>query len=963
MKTKILITLLLSPIFLQAQKYDIISNQEEFYEHVFDNFQLNKLSTNFLLEQGHPFARIDYYNGNLSVLNTVDETALRKIYATLYNMQIKEKNQLKHHSKIEKILNKASKGQDKLSIIGYAFQYNRLPENALSSGDVVLKNKKLVNKSRKKSDTFFQEKSMFAMGLLGKQNLKQTQTFYFDQNLFFSGNHFKNKQLKVDFGDGSGLMELVPNSYYTVNYGVKDSVKIIFDIDGLKSHTPYLSIEKNQLNRTIKAGGDFTERITANIKHSAASSYAEGTLTYDYGEFSNEKLDKPILIVEGFDETDYVNPATLWIRERDKPKDYNSFLERKLDVVPIFRDNLESNGYDIVHLNFDKSTDYMQNSAYLVQEAIRKLKAHPDREDDIVVIGLSSGGVIAKYALADWENRFTEDHEVRLNVAFDTGFDGNNVPVGMQYMIGHLNDMRISGVNLNFLFPTLLDVKKLIETPAALQMLSVSYKNSLSLHQSFFNELNNLGYPKLCRNISISNGDRLDNRPTLTPNEFIINKDRGVFEIVIPGVTEGILIPIPSMGVFARTKIQIKSLHSNNQLTNVYEGKYLSVNPFLFLYLISGQDKNHAGKASYSTAAGGLFFDPNGTWTSYLRQVTFVPTASALDVMNHNNPQIYQNIYSPSYNICETPFDSWYTAPSNEAHVEWNDGNSNYLWNEIQNNLAPCQEKMCDDALISGSANLCSSGTYTINNRPASSSITWYTSGNVSISSGRYTGTVTVTGAGSGSGYIEARISKSGCGIARIRKNIKVGKPSSTGFNVSGQSNIGQYQTGYYNIRRANGATSHRIEVLKRKASCGPGLVLCYDVVATGTFSVSYNFTQQGNYLVRGKASNSCGDIFSTLGVNVGEPGGGGSCQYSMQLTSDNPSYDLFKYRLINPIPIEPCHAELKSNERLTFQNEVVVRNYLGHVILSEKLNADNFEFDLSTEPSGVYMIDVRYNG
>ncbi|WP_296618254.1 hypothetical protein, partial [Marivirga sp.] len=257
----------------------------------------------------------------------------------------------------------------------------------ISSGEIILKNKKLVNNSKKIEDEFFVEKSMFAMGMLGRQELQQNQTFYLDNKSFFSDNEFKKKDLKVDYGDGNGFIDLKPGTYYSVNYQDQDSVKIIFSHeDKMQSHSRYFQIRKSTSNRTIEEGGDFTDPITADDKYSLSSNYASGILTYDYGESSNKKLDKPILIVEGFDETDYVNPSTLWIWERDKPKDYNSFLQKKLFEVPILLNRIESNGYDIVHLNFDKSTDYMQNSAYLVQKAIKELKAHTEREEDIVIM-------------------------------------------------------------------------------------------------------------------------------------------------------------------------------------------------------------------------------------------------------------------------------------------------------------------------------------------------------------------------------------------------------------------------------------------------------------------------------------------------------------------------------------------------------------------------------------------------
>ncbi|WKV12300.1 hypothetical protein [Marivirga harenae] len=634
----------------------------------------------------------------------------------------------------------------------------------------------------------------------------------------------------------------------------------------------------------------------------------------------------------------------------------------------MLKDRLETNGYDIVHLNFDESTDYMQNSAYLVQKAIKELKAHSEREEDIVIIGLSSGGVIAKYALADWEKRFSEDHEVRLNVAFDAGFDGNNVPVGAQYMIQHLNDMRVSGINLHFLFPTLLDIKKLIETPAARQMLSVHYRNDISLNQSFFNELNNLGNPKLCRNVSISNGDRIDDRPNLTPDQFIINKDRGVFEIVLPGLSEGFLLDIPTWGLFSRTLVQIKSLHNSNQSTNVYEGRYWSVNPFLFIYLISGRDRYHSAKASYSTSAGGLFFSPDNVWTSFLRQVTFVPTASALDVMNHQNPQIYQNIYSPTYNICETPFDSWYTAPSNEAHVEWNDGNSEFLWNEIQSYNQPCQEKMCDDVYISGSSKVCGTQTYSIVNRPANSSIYWTSSSNITITSGNGTNTISINKNGSGTGYVSARVVKSGCGTARIRKDVTIPSGSNSSISISGPTSGYENNVLNYTLSSISRGSSYTMTVRKYSGGCYSN---CWTIYTNSSRQLSLAFISPGTYQITGSVYNGCRTVTTYKYVTVSSSGGGGGgCSATLQREGSNPSSGDMTYKVIEPI--EPCdtyRTTVLNNSTVIKDRYSSKRTYYsvidarGFQVLQGELHKGSFALDMKKYPKGLYIVNVYWKG
>ena len=101
---------------------------------------------------------------------------------------------------------------------------------------------------------------------------------------------------------------------------------------------------------------------------------------------SDGTLDKPFLIVEGFDPLNDKNAG--WYYEQETP-----FFEEARAATA-----------DIVILNFaDAAADMLENAA-IVQRAVRYLSSKKTGSTPIRLGGISMGGVIARYALAEAED-------------------------------------------------------------------------------------------------------------------------------------------------------------------------------------------------------------------------------------------------------------------------------------------------------------------------------------------------------------------------------------------------------------------------------------------------------------------------------------------------------------------------------------------------------------------------------
>ena len=224
-------------------------------------------------------------------------------------------------------------------------------------------------------------------------------------------------------------------------------------------------------------------------------------------------LDKPIIMIDGFDPGD----------GRDISMLYSSLDFGGDNLADILRDE----GYDFIALNaplyntdgkdIDGGADYVQRNAMVLVELINFINNEKVGSEELVIIGPSMGGLIARYGLSYMEaNSLT--HETRLYISFDSPHLGANIPISFQYLINYfakeLDNEQAQEV-----------VDNVLNSPAAKEMLLDHYLGHLlpgsnfeqdpslllpigapNFRDAFQTELNDLGFPVNVRNVSIING-------------------------------------------------------------------------------------------------------------------------------------------------------------------------------------------------------------------------------------------------------------------------------------------------------------------------------------------------------------------------------------------------------------------------------------------------------------------------
>lgn len=422
----------------------------------------------------------------------------------------------------------------------------------------------------------------------------------------------------------------------------------------------------------------------ATINYSNPALYQEGEqgmlyedfrtpVTYEIRQRKNETVNKsceiydfkkPILIVEGYD-----------IMHKESTKGiYNHYIN-----PGGFGDELRDQGYDIITVNWDRPQAALQLNALILEQFIDHINSVKTGAEELIIMGVSMGGVVVRYALSDMEAK-GKDHETRLFISFDAPHQGGHVPLGVQ---AFLYNNALAGLKE----PMIKYIYESFISNGSRQLLQNNFFHTSGgqtapdpLHTSFFEELRELntchGYPKNTWNVAIANGSLHGLPDNCTDNEC-------------PGGTALVLGYDTGLGVWART---IGSAPGDWDLWG--DGKSC------FLYKEQPHDLNedwylNVGTPPYDHLPGGYFpwfkemkdqmLNAGGSVPfSFYENSSFVTTNSALD-LSTNNAELNLVPYGKQRILDNTPFDDiwWDTSHENQPHAHLSVPLSEWIYDQI----------------------------------------------------------------------------------------------------------------------------------------------------------------------------------------------------------------------------------------------------------------------------------------
>lgn len=594
------------------------------------------------------------------------------------------------------------------------------PEN-ISVGNLIFEDKNELGTGWKNFVIFYSKEEPYLFGYKGKSNEIDTKVWRISMNT-------SQKSLEPKFFEnwdndwehfGSFQIDGEPYIFGTnKEYGTAAIHRFQFCSDGSKqmfndeiwqdytskriSHiVTFPKLEANHFFSPIEIPKpDETWCLTSSESYTGTK--AKGEAYIYYGKGNDGKLTKPIIITDGIDHDDKKNRDDLFLL-LGQPYGVN---EKGL------YQELWEQGFDVVILNFSNGTDYVQNSAYLLQDLIRRVNENLRTDEQVIVIGPSMGGMISRYALLDMESR-GEDHNVRLYISFDAPHKGAHVPMGDQFAIKFAAEdvgNEKAKDRLDFLF-----------SPAARQLLTyhqsaVPYASAISrpdiresvspdpLFTNLQNEYSEMGdFPCQSRNVAIGNGN-WHGITKFAPGKKIIDLEKDGSKVEYGFLWHGTAF------------IDVWSFPGTGEFGKIFHGQINQPGP----------DVHRMGLVKdalpYDGSPGSTFgdpvsrqiiesagLDPDDGKTLLQKKETFMPTVSALaidtalakeiddDFLNINIFALGENNY-----LKLTPFDDIWAPDEDEVHMFISEKSKRVFLEEIEKKkgFSENHKKRCSPPVI-----------------------------------------------------------------------------------------------------------------------------------------------------------------------------------------------------------------------------------------------------------------------
>lgn len=348
----------------------------------------------------------------------------------------------------------------------------------------------------------------------------------------------------------------------------------------------------------------------------------------------NGSFDKPVIFVEGYD-----------------PDNRFSFSDYQDRLGSTFFSDLARDGRDFVFIDFNNGGAAIESNANELVAAINQVNSQKVGSHPNAVVGFSMGGLVARWALKDMEDRGL-DHNTSLYISFDAPHRGANVPYDIKTNIDHMYE-KVKKYSVNqFKIP-----REVIYSPAGKQMIMWGTDSA-----NFYRSLESKGYPNNLRRVAFANGSSTSQTQGLYQGQMALDYK---YELL-------------------QSRQYRKSLK-----TNVMRVCNYPCNPVGYAHVdnaagstfpsfarLRTELKNADANISAALLDIDIFSDNTDNMAT-----NFIPTVSALDIKGHDYDD---DISSSSLRFNESPFDETYVSSSNYPHesfTQW----SYYLNNELRN--------------------------------------------------------------------------------------------------------------------------------------------------------------------------------------------------------------------------------------------------------------------------------------
>ncbi len=774
--------------------------------YIFQPTDKSRVTTGLLSDYGLQMVEPGYFNGVPADSNYVNMDTWKMLYSGIYTSKINSNISLTSPETVFTQIESTTHATA-VPVAMMHYQYNQLNENAVNLGLLQVVNDQIIDVPGAASP--YLTKQLFAVAPKALLFDGPTARFVFKSNLFYKNVNKTVQKREINFNNESGYLTAnwdSPLSYTFSSGGIKAVYFRLTYTDGT-SYTSRTNIQVTEMSSLLKSAQAGIDSVLL----PATSQHSGGKMQIRLSGYNTSgQIKKPLIVAEGFDAScimssignvdinnliDFSNDIDSW-GTINVPYPGGGTLLNKIDIAQ----------YDIIYLDYKNGVDDIFRNAQLFREVIQYVNSHKQGSEPNVVMGISMGGLVARIALRQMEQAGV-NHQTWKYISVDSPHKGANVPIGYQAAVRH-----IQNTNLQVFFINVLDYNNseyatgavnLLNSMAAKQMLIYSINQNYgfdnTVHTSFQQAYDNLGFPQQCQNIAIANGSN-NTSLNFAPGSAIVDLQysysfkwwmdalsqlSGLF--IVTNYPQLILNAIPGHSQ-VKVELNVDAL-KNKTASRIYRGKVYIRKKLLFfipvnINLVEKTVNSTGSMLPIDGAPGGLYslemlsdsLPPIILNAIEQPQFCFVPTVSSL-ALNDWETRLTQNLSGVS-----TPFFATFAQGNNQLHTRFN-SSASFLYNQLTASVI-YPTITGPDVLDCGSPS-----AFTISYAPTG--YTWTCSSNLNPGTASGNSKIfTATGSGT-SGWVAINAN----GTELVRKTVSINLPIPP--VISGSSTLGCSQLMY----------------------------------------------------------------------------------------------------------------------------------------------------------------------
>ncbi|MBC7390436.1 MAG: hypothetical protein H7329_14565, partial [Opitutaceae bacterium] len=401
-----------------AQVLPDTSTTQKLLQYIMQPLDKNQISTGFLEEYGCPMLPAATFNGTLTDSNRIDMNLWRTLYLQFQTGWTKATtNPLPAITSVNTTIKQNVSSTLPIPIPLLIGQYNTVKSNAFSSNLLSYNSStKQVSDVAGRTQSPYDVKTLFAACPNKNITTTGTENFIIKSNMIWNNTSKTISQIQIDFANGQGFQTITIGTAISVTYtdtGFKKwTVKITLnDNSFLQCFNEYNVLRTANISSRYQAPSGFSSGFDAswNFAPNTADSGGRVFIAYTSRNRTNT-IRKPLIVVEGYD----VSRIAPSLQDNYGYIDIIAAINNPFLAGYDFNNNLDTlAGYDLIFVDFFNGADSIIRNANFVRrviDSVNRAKVLNSNNGNIreqnVVMGLSMGGLCARYALANMTKNF-----------------------------------------------------------------------------------------------------------------------------------------------------------------------------------------------------------------------------------------------------------------------------------------------------------------------------------------------------------------------------------------------------------------------------------------------------------------------------------------------------------------------------------------------------------------------------